>query len=280
MSYTTPDTTSFYISQRIAPMDTLWGRYGTNIYLRTQSTCPVIIHQTGFEGINIHSGLFSYNVSSGIFLLIGLIYAYLIPRATKIFKDGARAVFQKKMGRSSLFEEELGAIEFRYRLVLLFLGVLGFTTFLYPFAASFFPHADIVLGFVILAVTFIGVLLFFGIKWLSFRLLEFVFFVSDRRALQFRNAYFSMLVGLGFCILPLMTAESFVSIGLSGIFNTIILILCGIFFFLILYKIVQLFWNWHDSIFYILLYLCTLEILPVLVSLQMLKQLSFVLQIK
>ncbi len=261
-------------------MDTLWGKHGQNIYLRTQSLRPVVVCPSGFEGKTIHSGLFSYNVSSGIFLVIAFLYAFLLPRATKILRDGVRVVFRKKEGRNSLFEDELKAVEVRYRIMLIFLGVLGLNVFLFPFVEQSIPNENTFTALVVLMSIFLGIALFLGLKWLLFKLLEYVFFFSDKQVRQFRSAYFSVIFGLGLCLLPLVTAQSFVSTGLSRMFDSISLILCVVSVFLIIYKIIQLFWNWRDSIFYILLYLCTLEILPVLVGLQVIKQLSFVLQVK
>lgn len=274
------DTIPFLISQKIAPMDTLWGKHGQNIYLRTQSFRSVTICPSGFEGSVIHSGLFSYNVSSGIFLVIVFLYAFLLPRAKKNLKDGMRVVLRKKEGRNSMFEVELKAVEVRYRVLLMFLGVLGLTVFIFLFVERLIPNEDSWTALTILGFILLGAMLVLGLKWLVFRLLEYVFFYSDKQASEFRSAYFSIVFGLGLCLLPLVTAQSFVAGNLSSLFAVISLILCVLFVFLILYKIIQLFWNWRDSIFYILLYLCTLEIFPILVGLQVFKQLSFVLQIK
>ncbi len=274
------DTIPFLTSQEIAPMDTLWGKHGQNIYLRTQSLRPVVICPSGFEGKTIHSGLFSYNVSSGIFLVISFLYAFLLPRATKILRDGVRVVFRKREGRNSLFEGELKAVEVRYRIMLILLGMLGLNVFLFPFVEQLVPDENTFTALIVLAFIFLGIAVFLGLKWLLFRLLEYVFFFSDKQISQFRSAYFSVIFGLGLCLLPLVTAQSFVSVGLSHGFDVISLALCGMSVFLIAYKIIQFFWHWCDSIFYILLYLCTLEILPVLVGMQVIKQLSFVLQIK
>jgi hypothetical protein len=274
------DTIPFLIPQKIAPMDTLWGKHGDNIYLRTQSLRSVVVCPSGFEGKVIHSGLFSYNVSSGIFLVIAFLYAFLLPRAAKILRDGVRVLFRKKEGRNSLFEDELKAVEVRYRIMLVLLGVLGLIVFLFPFVEQLIPNENTFTALVVLLSIFLGIAVFLGLKWLLFKLLEYVFFFSDKHVSQFRRSYFSVIFGLGLCLLPLVTAQSFVSFGLSRMFDVISLILCVVSVFLIVYKIIQLFWNWRDSFFYILLYLCTLEILPVLVGFQVIKQLSFVLQVK
>gem|GEM_PF-897902 len=279
-TFVATDTISFFTSQKVAPIDTLWGKHGENIYLRTQSLRPVIICYSGFEGNTVHPGLFSYNVSSGIFLFVAFLYAFLFPRATKILKDGLHVIFMKREGRNSLFEDEFKAVEVRSRILLIFLGSLGLTVFLYPYVERMIFNTDTLISLIVLSSIFLGIIVFLGIKWLLFRLLEYVFFFSDKQALQFRSACFSIIFGLGLCFLPLVIAQNFVSVGLSTSFDLITLILCGVSVFFILYKIIQLFWNWDDSIFYIFLYLCTLEILPVLVGLQVIKQLSFVLQIK
>ena len=215
----------FLTPQKIAPMDTLWGKHGENIYLRTQSYRPVVVCPSGFEGKVIHSGLFSYNVSSGVFLVIAFLYAFLLPRATKILRDGVRVVFRKKEGRNSLFEDELKAVEVRYQIMLIFLGVLGLNVFLFPLFEHLIPRENMVTAFVVLVYIFLGIAVFLGLKWLLFKMLEYVFFFSDKQAMQFRHAYFSIIFGLGLCLLPLVTAQSFVSLELSKMFNNISLII-------------------------------------------------------
>jgi hypothetical protein len=51
-------------------------------------------------------------------------------------------------------------------------------------------------------------------------------------------------------------------------------IACVIASLLIVYKIVQIFWLGYSSLFYIILYLCTLEILPVLVGIRLLQMID------
>lgn len=268
----------FLLPQKISPVDTLWGKYGTNIYLRSQSTRPTIVVPSGMEGKSIQSGLFSYDVSTGIFLLIALIYSFLLPRATFVLKKEFRTIFQKKrLNTSSLFDADLGAAEFRYRLLIAMLGITGLTVFSFRYADRLFSMKEIVPEFILLGSLLAAILLFLSLKWLLYKMLEYVFFFHDQRAIQFRKAYFSILIGAGWMMFPLLVAESFVSDYLSFFFNMLAIGIGIVALLLILYKIIQLFWKWDDSIFYILLYLCTLEILPVLAAFHAIKQLSFAL---
>lgn len=268
----------FLLPQKISPIDTLWGKYGTNIYLRTQSFHPIITVPSGIEGKSIHSGLFSYDVSTGIFLLIALIYSYLIPRITHVLKKEIRTIFQKRANHSSsLFDEDLGAAEFRYRFLIALFGILGLTVFSFRYADHLFEMKEVGSEFLLLGGLLVGILFFISFKWLLYKMLEYVFFFHDQRADQFRKAYFSLIIGGGWLIFPLVVAESFVSAFLGYYFNLLAIGIGLIVVLLILYKIIQLFWKWDGSILYILLYLCTLEILPVLAAIQAMKQLNFVL---
>ncbi|MGC9150874.1 MAG: DUF4271 domain-containing protein [Microbacter sp.] len=268
----------FLLPQKISPIDTLWGKYGTNIYLRSQALRPAIVVPSGKEGKPVQSGLFSYDVSTGIFLLITLIYSYLIPRAGHLLKKEFRVIFQKRQTTtSSLFDEDLGAVEFRYRLLIALLGILGLTIFSFHYADQLFSMKEILPEFLLLGGLLASILLFILLKWLLYQMLEYVFFFHDQRAVQFRKAYFSILLGAGWMMFPLIVAQSFISDYAAYYFNELVIGI-GIFaLLLILHKIIQLFWKWDDSIFYILLYLCTLEILPVLAAFQAIKELSILL---
>ena len=128
---------------KITPVDTLWGKYGTNIYLRTQTTPSKIEQVSGYEGRIAPQGLFSYDTSSGLLLFITLVYSYLLFRSRSVIQGSFNSIFKKQRERSSIFESEVTAPEIRFRMLVRILGLMGLTVYAYTFAAKLFPHGEI-----------------------------------------------------------------------------------------------------------------------------------------
>lgn len=252
---------------KITPVDTLWGKYGTNIYLRTQTTPSKIEQVSGYEGRIAPQGLFSYDTSSGLLLFITLVYSYLLFRSRSVIQGSFNSIFKKQRERSSIFESEVTAPEIRFRMLVRILGLMGLTVYAYTFAAKLFPHADGLMALLLLGGLSIGILLVLWIKYLIFSLLSFVFF-DRRQTAFFTHAYFTIIFGLGLLLLPLVSFQTLVAADFIPWLQTMSFAACIIAVLLVLYKIIQIFWLDYYSIIYIILYLCTLEILPVLVGMR------------
>jgi hypothetical protein len=252
---------------KITPIDTLWGKHGTNIYLRTQTTPSKILKVSGFEGKVAPQGLFSYDTSSGLLLFITLIYSYLLFRSKAVVRGSFNSIFKKQRERTSIFEPEITAPEIRFRMLVRALGVIGLSVYAYSFVASLMPGANNLMALILLICLCVGVVLLLWIKYIIFSFLSFIFF-DKKQTTPFVNAYFTIVFGLGVFLLPIVAFQTLVALSFVPWLQIMSIIACIIATLLILYKIIQIFWLDYYSIFYIILYLCTLEILPILVGIR------------
>ncbi len=252
---------------KITPIDTLWGKHGTNIYLRTQTTPSKILKVSGFEGKIAPQGLFSYDTSSGLLLFITIIYSYFLFRSKAVVRGSFNSIFKKQRERSSIFEAEITAPEIRFRMLVRILGVVGLSVYAYSFVAGLVPGANNLMALILLICLSVGVMLLLWIKYVIFSLLSYIFF-NKKQTAPFTSAYFTIIFGLGVFLLPLVAFQTLVALNFVPWLQIMSIIACIIAVLLILYKIIQIFWLDYYSIFYIILYLCTLEILPILVGIR------------
>lgn len=252
---------------KITPIDTLWGKHGTNIYLRTQTTPSKMLKVSGFEGKVAPQGLFSYDTSSGLLLFIILIYSYLLFRSKALARGSFNSIFKKHRERSSIFEPEITAPELRFRMLVRILGVIGLSVYAYSFVAGLVPGANNLMALILLIGISVGIVLLLWIKYILFSFLSFIFFDKKQTA-PFVSAYFTTIFGLGVFLLPMVAFQTLVALSFVPWLQIMSIIACIIAILLILYKIIQIFWLDYYSFFYIILYLCTLEILPILVGIR------------
>ena len=117
-------------------------------------------------------------------------------------------------------------------------------------------------------ILFAIVLGFFALKWLLIRFIGYVFGAIDL-ARAFSTDYFVLIAVLGLLLLPFDLAVIY----LPQVSDTVWLIFLSIIAFLALItlfiKLLQIFYSGFSSLFYIFLYLCTSEILPLFVVVKM-----------
>jgi len=258
---------------KIAPFDTLWGKHGTNIYWRTQQEPSHIVALPGFEGKAAPSGLFSYDASSGLLLIIIFIYSFMLFRSQLAKRGRFNSLFGKQRERSSIFEPELTAPEVRFKLLFRLLGIIGLTVYAYTNLIQLYPLTGSLASFIFLAIIGIALLLILSIKFAVFRILAYVFF-QRKQDNKLIDSYFAVIYGLGVVLLPVVALQTLARATLSIWLTWFCVIACLIAVLLVLYKILQIFWHGYSSIFYIILYLCTLEILPVLVGIRLLQMID------
>ncbi len=220
----------------------------------------------GFEGIPFAKTIASEPIVPILLLSLFLLTIYTIVKGQKIIKETIKDFFYLRL-RSSIFIESLSGQTFlQNNFALLFIGSVGL--FLH---IIFFNDTDLIGHFenkMLYLVLFIGLALaFIIIKVLIFRFLGYIFFDKNITSVFIRG-YFTALFSLGVVLFLIDTAliyapSSFyyplIFIGLIAIIITLILIF---------YKTAQIFLTGIDSFFNIILYLCTLEILPALVMLE------------
>ena len=83
---------------------------------------------------------------------------------------------------------------------------------------------------------------------------------------SFSTDYFVIVVVLGLLLLPMVCGRIYMP-EIPGLVWNILLLTMGIFVLITLFiKLLQIFYTGISSLFYIFLYLCTSEILPLLVA--------------
>lgn len=184
------------------------------------------------------------------FLLIALIKGMYWKHA-KLFFMG---VFAQRYANQYLREEN--AFTERVNFLTFLLMAINFTLIITKFQA--------VIDLWKIVSVFFLVLLFFLLKLILIKLLGFFFKVKDLAKLAI---FFSLLFDktLGFVLFPLVVVIYFFSIDIS---STMLMISLGLFMILFILK---LFWLWKIGTnsfglpqFYIFLYLCSIEIFPLL----------------
>ena len=184
------------------------------------------------------------------FLLIALIKGMYWKHA-KLFFMG---VFAQRYANQYLREEN--AFTERVNFLTFLLMAINFTLIITKFQA--------VIDLWKIVSVFFLVLLFFLLKLILIKLLGFFFKVKDLAKLAI---FFSLLFDktLGFVLFPLVVVIYFFSVDIS---STVLMISLGLFIILFMLK---LFWLWKIgtnsfglSQVYIFLYLCTIEIFPLL----------------
>lgn len=188
-------------------------------------------------------------------MLLVLTLLLLVYKSQRGMVLGAiRSMFDVKE-RDSMFTETSSAVFARLVLHLYRLIVIAFTVYLLTFVGGNFSF--VVLLKLMLCVAVVGV-----VKYLSARLLAYVYF--DNRTLQLcLRQYGEMLtVVTVFALLPLMLSVTWFSLR-----PEVVLVWAALLYILfivsIAIKLFRLFFNKIFACFYILLYLCTLELLPI-----------------
>ena len=114
-------------------------------------------------------------------------------------------------------------------------------------------------------ILYLTIAAYLGLKWLLIRFIGYVFGVREQ-AVSFSTDYFVIIALFGLLLLPI----SFGIIYMPEVPNlawSILLISIGLIVLITLFiKLLQIFYTGISSLFYIFLYLCTSEILPLFVA--------------
>ena len=155
-----------------------------------------------------------------------------------------------KQGRVMNYDQEATSV---WANVLLWFAVVSSYVLLMLTDTHLFP-----LFFVIVAV-------YLGLKWGMIRFVGYVFGDKDA-ARTFSTDYFVIVAMFGLMLLPVACGRIYMP-GVSDLVWNILLLAMGVFVLIILFiKLLQIFYSGISSLFYIFLYLCTSEILPLLVA--------------
>ncbi len=217
-----------------------------------------IVHlPRGFIGIP-HPSL--PQTESWVFImLVGLFFllVYSISRSGGFFTETFKAFFQVKE-RSSIFSKAtVNDIRLRILLIVFSIGVLSLYIYLIIFKSTN--------SFSLLTYSYFLMItaLFFGFKSLLIDLLGYVFLVPTSLKMA-KEGYFNIVSMLGMILFPVLIFQIYIPGNLYEIPSTISLIACIGACILVIIKLFQIFFHKIAATFYIMLYLCTLEILPLI----------------
>lgn len=193
-----------------------------------------------------------------------LILVSSISRSAGLFTDTIKNFFQVKERTSIFSKATVNDFRFRFFIILFSICVLS----LYAYNTIHAPSSPFLLKEygVFLAAT----LLFFGIKSILFDILGYVFL--DKATLKMsKETYFNIVAFLGVLLYPFLVLGIYLSSDFEPLIELICLILCISAYLLLIIKLFQIFFQKIVASFYILLYLCTLEFLPLIALYQVYK---------
>ena len=114
-------------------------------------------------------------------------------------------------------------------------------------------------------ILFVILAAYFGLKWVLIRFVGYVFGLKEV-ARAFSTDYFVIVALFGLLLFPICCCRVYMP-EISNFVWYILLSIVGVLMFITLFvKLLQIFYTRISSLFYIFLYLCTSEILPLFVA--------------
>ncbi|MDD3078776.1 MAG: DUF4271 domain-containing protein [Paludibacter sp.] len=219
-------------------------------------TIPIKIVQ-GLEGF-VHPSLPGTEPwVFGILLFLLLAFSVVMLRASDWLVESVTHFFQIKE-RSSIFSKNTSNnATIQFILILFSIIVLSLWAFKINFTESSGFHINTFLKYLLVTGSFVG------LKIGSFSILGYVF--MDNATLKHaRDSYINMLIFLSILLFFTFSISIYSQSQFSQIVNVVSLFFCGLAAILMIIKLFQIFFHKIIASFYILLYLCTLEILPLI----------------
>ena len=211
--------------------------------------------KTGFEGIPLPQTS-SYESWLGVVLIL---FVFLLARSKKIIQDSVKTLFSLRE-RTNLFAEPT-ARDIQNWIYMLLVAGIGFSFFVYELTFGAYIDVFSIGDFLLTA---LGIIVFFLFKYFSFLFFGNIFF-DKTTTRNWLKSYFTLFFLCGIALFPIAVLLIYNIDILVKIPIIIGIVLIGITLILMLYKLIQIFFHKGYSIFYLLLYLCALEIMPILV---------------
>ena len=211
---------------------------------------------SGFDGV-LHPSLPATENWVFITLLILLsISAVMFLRSSGWVIESLRTFFTVKDRGSIFYKRTMSDFESRLFLVIFSIGVFSLYSYmiLNPMGKNF------------LLITFLKLLgvtgVFFVLKFLIMKIIGYVFLHPTIQK-QTTESYYNVLIYLGLVLFPLLIFHIYFPEFLIYYIRILGLILCLVASIVYTTKLFLIFFKNFASSFYLLLYLCTLEILPI-----------------
>jgi len=191
-------------------------------------------------------------------ILLFLILVFTFKRSSGWMSDTFRYFFKKK-DRSSFFSKATISDFYSKSALLLFsLGVFSLYAYLQIFKPESGFHLYIYIFF------FLVFLAYYLFKYLTIIILGYVF-IEPAKLKKATEYYYNILTFLAISLFPLLFFQIYIHENYFFIIQTLSLIFTSTAFIVLIIKLFQIFFSKIVVSFYILLYLCTLEILPLFI---------------
>jgi len=226
----------------------------TDSLIHFDTISPVQLPLQGFEGI-LHPST-PANQEWLFFLLLGLFFLliFFLIRYPSFIKDTLQSFFKSYERVRNANEEQYNIAPFS--IVLFSLGVISL------YAISFFYQPPESFEWKSYGYFLIVTGAFFVFKWLTIELMGFVFFDKSTFKLA-KYSYFRFFFLLTIILFPLLVLQVYLPQANNWI-SIITIFLFIVVFVALIIKFFQIFSTKFVAFFYIFLYLCTLEILPLI----------------
>ena len=165
--------------------------------------------------------------------------------------------FLNKQGRVMNYDAESTSVW--ANVLLWFVIISGFALLV----KSYLQHFDFAVLFFVFAVCF-------GLKWLLFRFIGYLFGLKDA-VKSFSTDYFVLIAIFGLVLLVIDLGVIYLPQMSNFVWGGGLLFLVILFLITLFIKLLQIFYTGISSLFYIFLYLCTSEILPLLLVIKWLQ---------
>lgn len=228
---------------------------------------PITVHPAG---ISLPSQPFRYHSNDWfvlVFLLTLIILAFVKSTTKKYFTLLLQSVGSFQASARMYREQNISLVQGSIAMEVFYLMVLALFSFqlMHQFSISI-PLPEVIVFLICLAAIFV----FFQAKYLIYKILGFLSETSgDTREYLFNIQNFNRTLGL--FLWPIVAAIAWLPHKNSWLFMIFGLLLTGLIYLFYLVRGARILLKKHYSIFYLFLYLCTLEILPLLLFLKVLQ---------
>ncbi|MDR3652971.1 MAG: DUF4271 domain-containing protein [Paludibacter sp.] len=235
--------------------------------LRHFDSLKAIVHVTiprGFVGIPHPSLPQSESWIFIVLFILFFLFVFTVSRSSGLITETAKTFFQVKE-RSSIFSKAtVNDFQIRFFLIVFSISVISLYIYLFlnkpstPFTIVEYSYIIIITG------------LYFGVKALIFDMIGYIF-LTPLNLKMAKESYFNIIIFLGICLFPLLILQVYAPNNFGNLIQLISLIISFSAGILVIIKLFQIFLHKLVASFYIFLYLCTLEILPLIVLYQVYK---------
>ncbi|MCL1943065.1 MAG: DUF4271 domain-containing protein [Candidatus Azobacteroides sp.] len=257
-----PDV-SFEVKNLNFPADYLNRSYYDSVNLATSKIAKVS-HEIRYDGKPLPHSFKPEDGITGLLLMSFLLFSSVYHKGLDFIRQMIQNLFEVTE-RDSIFVDSTTINEFRFKAFLLVQStiLLAIFTFITIYSSSdIFTHYDGKKTFTCILLSILAFFIFWGIKWIFNFFIGKIFF-SQKKIIIWQNSYFSVIELLGIALFPvILFLVNSQSETLTEVCTILILFLIAISFILVVYKGFRVFLTKAYGLFYFMLYLCALEILP------------------